>query len=578
MKKDTEKTEKFDAVVIVCVIALCVFAVCASLASLFSAGSRIDPDSYKTTDLSLGWRDDNGIVLSVGGILDSNKNYSDTKPLYAYKKASELKDKEMIYLHSRNLVVNIYMDDTPIHITGTGGSLEGLNGFDNYVFVCLPTEGNYENLKLEIYKTRYSAQSGIGSIMGGSEKSIIRKLLGENIIPIVCAVIFIVIGIGLIIFGVFTRKKVESYLSSVYYGIFLVAMALGSVFDTSWAHIVSDNYIHTETSQRIFLCAAFPAFLAFVDKFFITEHTYPVKIIEILSFIMFPVMLIMNNAGIISFIDVGTYYLLFVAFCGLVIFEELFVFMIKTRGARSLRSMRDYISVYVFIGCCIIDIIGFISMPVGNDDMFFSRIGLIVMSSVTILSWFGEILEMIKLGVQAGRIGKIAFTDANTGIGNVAAFKAEFDDLEAKKLTCRYIGIVQFDVNNLKVINDSKGHEAGDLLIKSAADIINNSFGTIGNCYRTGGDEFVALIVDDHAPIACEEAIYKFNKLIDKFNNNENKPFELRIAFGIGYYQNDKTTNATLKEIHKIADERMYENKKMLKARYAKTPEEAVIR
>ena len=142
----------------------------------------------------------------------------------------------------------------------------------------------------------------------------------------------------------------------------------------------------------------------------------------------------------------------------------------------------------------------------------------------------------------------------------------------------KYIAVVQFDVNNLKVINDSRGHEAGDMLIKSAADIINKSFGAVGNCYRTGGDEFVALVVNDHAPIECEEAIYRFNKLIDKFNDDPERPFDLRIAYGVAYFQNDKTANKTLKEIHKIADERMYENKKMLKARYARTAEEAIIR
>ncbi|MBP5605181.1 MAG: GGDEF domain-containing protein, partial [Ruminiclostridium sp.] len=142
----------------------------------------------------------------------------------------------------------------------------------------------------------------------------------------------------------------------------------------------------------------------------------------------------------------------------------------------------------------------------------------------------------------------------------------------------KYIGIVQFDVNNLKLINDSKGHEAGDLLIKNAADIINKSFGAVGNCYRTGGDEFVAIITDEHAPIVIEEAIYNFDKLIRKFNENPEKPFNLRIAYGIAYYQNDKTTNKTLKEIHKLADERMYDNKKMLKARYARSPEEAIVR
>lgn len=573
-----KEMNKFDIVMTVCIVALAIFAVFASIVSAFSNTSADNSFSYYTEDLSIGWRDENGIVKSVNGILETDKNYSIDKPLYMYKKLADIAEGEMLYLHSRNLVVNIYVDNEPLHITGNDGMMQGLSGFDNYIFLSFPSKEKYTDLKLEIYKTKYSSQSGIGCIAVGSEKAIVRKLFGENVFPILSGVIFIVLGIGLIVFGVSTRKKVESYLSSVYFGMFLIFLSLGFIFDTSWSHIVLDNYVYTETSQRIFICAALPAFLAFIDTFFVTEHTYPVKILALLSFVMFPVLLVMNSLGVISFVDVGTYYLIFAAVCGLVVVEELLVFMMKTRGTKSLRRLRDYISVYTFIACIVVDIVAFISMPVSNDDMVFTRLGMFVMAAVIVISWFGEILNMIKLGVQAGRIGKIAFTDANTGIGNVAAFKAEFEELEAKKLSYRYIGIVQFDVNNLKIINDSKGHEAGDLLIKSAADIINNSFGAVGKCYRTGGDEFVSLIVDDHAPIVCEEAIYNFNKLIDKFNNKEDKPFDLRIAYGIGYYQNDKTTNATLKEIHKIADERMYENKKMLKTRFARTPEEAVIR
>ena len=187
--------------------------------------------------------------------------------------------------------------------------------------------------------------------------------------------------------------------------------------------------------------------------------------------------------------------------------------------------------------------------------------------------------DTICLMVQvAGKIGKIAFTDANTGIGNLAAFKSKFDELEMKKKNYSYIGIIQFDVNNLKVINDSKGHEAGDLLIKTAADIINASFGKIGTCYRTGGDEFVAITTYNHAPLVCEDAIYRFENMIERFNENQDKPFDLRIAYGVAYFKGDDDTNLSLKEVHRLADERMYNKKRELKARYARNAAEAEIR
>lgn len=576
MKKDLNG---FDILVLVLVSAAAVFTIVASVASLFMYPElSTSPNDGIIYDYSAGWKDSSGITMSVNGMIGRPGALSSTEPLIVSRSLGSVNRGDMLYIYSRDLVINIYADEQILHYTAENGLAGGENGFDNYILVSVPSYSEAKQLELHIYSASDSDNPGIGNMLVGSESAIIRRLFGENVIPVLSSVIFAVLGIALIIFGVSTRSKLDGYMSSVYFGIFLLLLAFGSVFDTSWAHIVLNNIIYVETSQRIFLSAALPAFLAFIDSFFVTEHVYPIKVLSVLSVVTFAVQLVLNLTQTLTYSAAGTYYLIFIAVCGLVTFEELFVFMIKTRGTKALRSQRDYISVFIFIGCCIIDIIVFLRISAGNDDLFFTRLGLYVMTAVTLFSWFSEILNMIKLGVQAGRIGKIAFTDANTGIGNVAAFKSEFDELETKKFGYKYIGIVQFDVNNLKVINDSRGHEAGDLLIKSAADIINKSFGAVGNCYRTGGDEFVALVTSDHAPIVCEEAIYNFNKLIDKFNNDPDKPFDLRIAYGIAYYQNDKTANKTLKEIHKIADERMYDNKKMLKARYARTPEEAVIR
>ena len=574
-----KNTSKFNMIVTFFICAIAVFAVAASVSSLFAvSGFESEDESSVLLDYSVGWKGSSGFTLSFSGIMNGSFEFTQTEPLVVTKHVLDDEKGKFLYIHSRNLIIDLYADGKPLHITAEDGSHADISGFDNYIIVGIPDSDKDYSLEMKIYATELEQNRFIGKMLIGEESAVIKNLLWDNVMPLIFGVILIVLGVGLIVFGLSTRKKVESYLSSAYYGIFLVFISAGNIFDSSWAHIVFGNVVFTEMSLRIFLSAALPAFIAFIDAFFVTEHVYPVKVIEILSAVIFPVLIVLNSTGVVSFMDIGTYYLIFVILCGLVIFEELFVFMRKTRGAKSLRRQRDYISVFIFLGCCIMDIISYIRVSVSNDDLFFTRIGLLVMSTFMIMAWFGEIIGMVKLGVQAGRIGKIAFTDANTGIGNVAAFKSEFDELESKKLTYSYIGIVQFDVNNLKVINDSKGHEAGDLLIKTAADIINDSFGKIGNCYRTGGDEFVALITDDHAPIVCEEAIFRFNRLIDKFNNDENKPFDLRIAYGIAYYQNDKTTNTTLKQIHKIADERMYENKKMLKARYARTAEEAIIR
>lgn len=573
-----EHDKKYWLIMTVVMSAIAVIALAASFMSSFSPSDlNFATGRDVLRDFSNNWKNSDNIIMNVNGMVNTDKDVSVDVPLIVTKTEKFSEEGESIYIHSRNLVINVYCDGKLIHKTADNGNISGIPGFDNYLLTEIPGTGSKE-IKLEIYRTPFSGGAGVGSFVAGPEEVISRNLFLTSFVPVVSGVLFITVGVALVILGIFTRKKLDGWLSSVFYGLFILFMAFGIMFDTPSAHLLLNNIIYVENSQRIFLTAALPMFLMFVDTFFITEHVYPVRIMSGVSGVVFIAILILATSGVTSYIDIGFYYLIFTGICGCITIEELAVFMIKTHCSGTPRKRHDYISVYVYVGLTLIDIITYLGTPAGNSDLIFSCIGLYILTGFALVSKFGEVLDMIKLGVQAGKIGKIAFTDANTGIGNVAAFKAAFDEYELKKYTYRYIGVVQFDVNNLKIINDTKGHEAGDLLIKTAADIIDKSFGTIGHCYRTGGDEFVALFSGDHAPIEFEEAINKFNRAIDRFNEKPDKPFDLRIAHGVAYYQNDLTTNATLKEIHKIADERMYNNKRMLKARYAKSPEEAVVR
>jgi len=57
-------------------------------------------------------------------------------------------------------------------------------------------------------------------------------------------------------------------------------------------------------------------------------------------------------------------------------------------------------------------------------------------------------------------------------------------------------GILTFDLNNLKQTNDSLGHEYGDKLIITFANLLAQTFSDYGTVGRTGGDEFVVLLPD----------------------------------------------------------------------------------
>lgn len=110
------------------------------------------------------------------------------------------------------------------------------------------------------------------------------------------------------------------------------------------------------------------------------------------------------------------------------------------------------------------------------------------------------------------------------------------------------MGIVYADLNGLKKVNDTKGHEAGDMFLSRAASLLKLAFGDY-EIYRVGGDEFVVLCPDINKD-KMEERMTQLRAL------TTNTP-DVSFAVGYGWFTGDYDLNAALQ----TADERMYENK-----------------
>ncbi len=147
-------------------------------------------------------------------------------------------------------------------------------------------------------------------------------------------------------------------------------------------------------------------------------------------------------------------------------------------------------------------------------------------------------------------------TDELTGCYNRRLFESDIAELASKTLEEDLI-VVSLDVNGLKNANDDIGHDAGDELIIGAARCIERAFGTYGNVYRTGGDEFIACInatEDQYKDTAAyfEELIQSWSgKLIDN----------LSISYGEASVKNFPGKSIT--EIVKLSDKSMYEAKEL---------------
>jgi diguanylate cyclase (GGDEF)-like protein len=167
-----------------------------------------------------------------------------------------------------------------------------------------------------------------------------------------------------------------------------------------------------------------------------------------------------------------------------------------------------------------------------------------------------DTIQKVKEGEKAQSYLKLAITDVMTGLMNRSAFE-EWED-QSEDLTD--IMIVTFDLNNLKYCNDHLGHAAGDEYIIQSAKMIQRVFGSIGQCYRIGGDEFCAVI-RNASHIEIDKYLDRLRREQDHYNEKSNS---VKIHIAVGYAVHEDS-DCNMEETRSRADVRMYCNKKQLK-------------
>jgi diguanylate cyclase (GGDEF)-like protein/PAS domain S-box-containing protein len=147
---------------------------------------------------------------------------------------------------------------------------------------------------------------------------------------------------------------------------------------------------------------------------------------------------------------------------------------------------------------------------------------------------------------------KLANTDPLTELPNRSFFQASHNNIVRRDT---HHALICLDMDNFKKINDSLGHQTGDVLIKQIAKRLQRIAGTDATCYRLGGDEFSILIdksTDVHRITHFAQTI--LDNMARPFLINKQE-FVLGASVGIAFYPED---GSTPQELLKNADTAMY--------------------
>lgn len=167
---------------------------------------------------------------------------------------------------------------------------------------------------------------------------------------------------------------------------------------------------------------------------------------------------------------------------------------------------------------------------------------------------FVIIRNVTERRIMEDQLRYLSMHDALTGLYNRSYFKLETAHLE--KQSHRPIGLIVGDIDGLKLVNDTLGHEAGDDLLIKAAHVLKESLRDCDFVARIGGDEFAAILYDCSTQ-GIEGVITRIKNNIVLLNSS-NPTLPLSISLG---YAVRTDASMSLVELFKEADDNMYKEK-----------------
>ncbi len=162
-----------------------------------------------------------------------------------------------------------------------------------------------------------------------------------------------------------------------------------------------------------------------------------------------------------------------------------------------------------------------------------------------------DITERKKIEEQ---LKYLSLNDPLTGLYNRSYFEEEMRRIGDKHN--KQVGIIVCDLDGLKFVNDTFGHDAGDKLLIKAADVLRESFHDSDFIARIGGDEFAVLLHNcDETTVEC--ACNRLSDAVARYNR-ESPMLSLSISVG---FTVSRGVPAVMSELFKKADNNMYREK-----------------
>lgn len=467
-------------------------------------------------------------------------------------------DKNIIYpilnIKTENCLIDIYLNGKKVVGNYNNKENDYISIKRNYT-VELPKNYNGNELKIKFNVQQSDANSILKNIIIMSENDYFNYQIRSNLTNYIVSSIIIVLGFILII-AVICNPRRNRLIRLLWIGlIFLLAgLAMYAKYNILELFIDRSRIIENVEFIGLYLCMPCIVMLSYYTFQEVDKKKF-LSIYNLVLLFMFVLTVGLNNVGAISYRDTMSSITIIMYITGIVLLS--LNFNIYKKIDRIEKMFVGGMTIFYCQSMVTILISKVLTSYNWNKYSQIFIMLLILEFSITVIVYYVHVVKEYMNNITEQRIlSTLAYTDPLTSINNRTKYEEYLEELVFKK--CENISIFSFDLNNLKKINDSNGHEAGDEYIREFAKTLKKVFETQGFIGRIGGDEFIVIL---------EKNITDYNNYIEKMQTIfsqciEKEKFEFEASFAYGYANNDIDESNEIEALISLSDKRMYECKK----------------
>ena len=465
--------------------------------------------------------------------------------------------------HIRQSAVKMYIDGEQFYEYGYERMAHNKTVGSGFQFINFPNEYQGKTLTIHLYLSEDAAFSRFDSIRLYEWQNAYRILMTENRIPMFTGCFLTIFGLVTNIITIFALAFSLKYIRVFCISLFSMLMGLWTL---CYYNVIMIFSIPLYSISLLEYMTLYLAPIPLIIYIWSDVKNLKNKVLSIIyrSYIAIQItaticMIALHATDTVHCAATLKYMQLLIV-CGLTFF-----IIIEIMNLRSSKTIgRLFLGGMLIIAACIFyDLLIYWSNryhgKASNSIRGLTSIGIVFFIFILIGSFYVNLTQKLMQETERNFLIKSAYTDELTQIHNrryCIEYMNKIKDAESDNYT-----VICFDLNNLKITNDTYGHAKGDILIKSAAEVLSESFESNGIVARMGGDEFIA-IVETAVPEEIAKLMERFQINL-RNKNNEVEDLNMSIAYG---YASSNTKEYNIEKIYQIADNRMYENKKRMKS------------